>query len=63
MVGTHWMVEIEVPKSRPSVGRATLTMVASRIVMIAPSTKTAERMRISRVSSGCPPAGSLCPLI
>src|SRR5262249_10990547 len=46
------MVAIEVPNSRPSVGRATLTMVASRTVMIAPSTTTAASVRISRVSTG-----------
>ena len=37
--------------------------VLPRIVMIAPSTTTAARVRISRVSSGCPPAGSWCPSI
>src|SRR5262245_6565802 len=46
------MVATEVPNSRPSVGRATLTMVASRTVMIAPSTTTAANVRISRVSTG-----------
>src|SRR5262249_36302712 len=51
-VVTHWMVAIDVPYSRPSVGRATLTMVASRTVMIAPSTTTAASVRISRVSTG-----------
>src|SRR5262249_17276285 len=50
-VVTHWMVAIEVPNSRPSVGKATLTMVASRTVMIAPSTTTAASVRISRVST------------
>jgi AcrR family transcriptional regulator len=31
-VVTHWMLPIEVPNSRPSVGKATLTMVASSTV-------------------------------
>src|SRR5262245_19379068 len=60
-VVTHWIVAIEVPNSRPSVGNATLTMVASRTVMIAPSTTTAARVRISRVSTdaaaGCSDGG------
>src|SRR6516225_9263796 len=51
-VGTHWIVAIEVWKSRPSVGSATLVIVASRIVMIVPSTTTAASVTISRVSTG-----------
>ena len=49
MVGTHWMTEIEACRSRPRVGSATLTIVASRIVMTDPSTTTVARARISRV--------------
>jgi hypothetical protein len=44
---THWMVEIEVWKSRPSVGTATLTIVASRIGMIDPITTTVPSRRSS----------------
>src|SRR5712691_7484325 len=62
MVGIHWMVATEVRKSRPRVGSATLTMVASRIVMIDPRTTTAARVRISGVSSRCPPAAPADPL-
>jgi hypothetical protein len=53
MVGTHWIVEIEVCRSWPKAGSATLTIVASRIVMIDPSTTTTAGARISRVK---PPA-------
>ena len=45
---THWMVEIDVWNSAPSVGMATLTMVASRIAMIIPITTTPPRMMTSR---------------
>jgi hypothetical protein len=38
-------------KSSPSVGIATLTIVASRTVMIAPRTTTAASFRISAVSA------------
>jgi hypothetical protein len=48
-VGIHWIVAIDVWKSRPSVGNATFTIVASSTVMIAPSTTTAASARISRV--------------
>ena len=49
MVGTHWIVAIEVCRSWPRVGSATLTIVASMIVMTDPSTTTTARARISRV--------------
>src|SRR3569833_3184688 len=52
-VSTHWMVESEVWKSRPSVLIATFTIVVSRIVMIAPRTTTTA----SRRSSGSKVAG------
>src|SRR5262249_17850668 len=43
-VSTHWIVAMEVPRSRPSVGIATLTMVRSRTVIAVPSmTTTASR--------------------
>jgi len=48
-VGTHWIVEIDVCRSWPRVGSATLTIVPSRIVMIAPITTTTAAARISRV--------------
>src|SRR5919197_1147797 len=49
------MVEIEVFRSLPSVGRATFTIVRSSTVMIVPSTTTAPSVRISRSSrtAGC----------
>ena len=53
---THWIVEIDVWKSRPSVGIATLTIVASRMAMIDPITTTAPSCRSSRSRpwlSGC----------
>src|SRR5919201_7143532 len=50
---THWIVEIEVWKSRPSVGIATFTIVASRIAMIVPTTTTPPSTRISRSSVSC----------
>ena len=42
---THWMVETEVLSSRASVGRATLTMVVSKITAMAP-TMTTVAMRM-----------------
>src|SRR6266540_4360553 len=48
------MVEIEVSKSRPSVGKATLTIVASRIVMIAPRTTTDASTRVAREADVSP---------
>ena len=47
-VSTHWMVEIDAAKSRPSVGIATFTIVRSRTVMIIPRTTTAPSTRTSR---------------
>jgi hypothetical protein len=61
MVGTHWMAEIEVCRSRPRVGNATLTIVASRIVMMAPSTTTTAGARISRVKT--PAAGAALAVV
>ena len=49
-VATHWMVVTETWKSRPSVARATATMVVSRIDMIDPRTTTVEVRRTSGVS-------------
>ena len=45
---THWMEEIDVSSSRPSVGIATFTIVASRIAITDPATTTPPRVRISR---------------
>src|SRR5919197_1165693 len=44
-VETHWIVEIDAANSRPSVGIATFTIVASRMVMIVPSSTTAAGRR------------------
>ena len=46
-VSTHWIVDSEVWKSRPSVLIATFTIVVSRIVMIAPRATTAASRRNS----------------
>jgi len=50
-VRTHWIVEIDVPSSCPSVGIATFTIVRSRTVMIVPRTTTPA----STMSSGSRP--------
>ena len=50
-VETHWIVGIDAWNSRPSVGIATLTIVASRMVMIVPRTTTAASRKMSRVST------------
>src|SRR5215470_3393732 len=60
MVGTHWIVATEVRKTRPRVGRATFTIVASRIVMRDPSTTTTASVMISRLSSRWPPSWASC---
>ena len=44
---THWMVLMLVWKSRPSVARATATMVVSRMAMMVPSTTTTLTRRTS----------------
>jgi len=45
---THWIVAMDVPRSRPSVGMATLTMVRSRTVIAMPRMTTIASRRISR---------------
>ena len=42
-VSTHWIVAMDVPSSRPSVGMATLTMVRSRTVIEVPRMTTIAR--------------------
>ena len=49
-MATHWIVVTETWKSRPSVARATATIVVSRIDMIDPRTTTVEVRRSSGVS-------------
>ena len=46
-MATHWMVVTETWKSRPSVARATATIVVSRIDMIDPRTTTVDVRRSS----------------
>ena len=46
---THWIVETETRKSRPSVSRATATIVVSRIAMIDPRTMTVAMRESSGV--------------
>ena len=53
-VATHWIVDSEACSSRLSVASATLTIVVSRIDMIAPITTTLATTMISR--SSLPPA-------
>jgi hypothetical protein len=53
-VVTHWIVDSDVCRRPPSVSIATLTIVVSRIDMMAPSTTTAHR----RLRAGSKPASS-----